>query len=318
MLVIGDTNSTLAGALVRPAALLWFGLATMMWCVFTVQDSVLAGLKQTLWIPLENTIFAIAKIVLLVVFATTPFVAMGIFASWTLPGFLVVAPITYLLFQRLIPRHMARDVAVGAAPLGVGRIVRYSASNYAGSLLSLLVTTVTPLMVVQQLGPSANAYFAQPWLIAASLQMVAGNMAMSLTVEAASDQGRLQSYARQAVAHTLRLIVPLVAVVLVGAPYLLAIFGTDYAAAGTPLLRVLALGTIPNVLTMLYLGVARVQDRNRTIMGIQGVLCVVTLTLSHFLLPHYGILGIGWAWLTAQTIMALAIMSIFFRPLRRR
>src|SRR3954454_15625115 len=81
-----------------PLFALWFVLATMAWCIFTLQDSVLAGMKQAVWVPIENTIFAVAKIALLL-FAW-PAARYGIFASWTLPGAAVLLPITYLIFRR--------------------------------------------------------------------------------------------------------------------------------------------------------------------------------------------------------------------------
>src|SRR5512142_3279344 len=46
-------------------ALSFIGAVTT-WCIFSLQDSVFTGLRQTLWVPLENSIFAVAKIVLLV------------------------------------------------------------------------------------------------------------------------------------------------------------------------------------------------------------------------------------------------------------
>ena len=199
-----------------PLFALWFVLATMAWCIFTLQDSVLAGMQQTVWVPIENTIFAIAKIALLLLFAW-PAARYGIFASWTIPGAAVLLPISYLIFRRLLPRH-AQASAAQAEPLLPRRIAGYAASNYIGSMLSLAVNTLLPLLVLHQLGPQANAYFAQPWLIASSLQLIAGNMAVSLTVEAATDRERLAGYARRALVHSARLLVPLVALMLIGAP----------------------------------------------------------------------------------------------------
>src|SRR6266545_1216348 len=185
-----------------PLFALWFVLATMAWCIFTLQDSVLAGMQQTVWVPIENAIFAVAKIVLLL-FAW-PATHYGIFASWTIPGAAVLLPVSYLIFRRLLPRH-AQSSAAQAEPLLPRRIAGYAASNYIGSMLSLAVNTLLPLLVLHQLGPRANAYFAQPWLIASSLQLIAGNMAVSLTVEAATDRERLAGYARRALVHTARL-----------------------------------------------------------------------------------------------------------------
>ncbi|MDQ2997814.1 MAG: lipopolysaccharide biosynthesis protein, partial [Chloroflexota bacterium] len=62
-------SPALAFLVASPLFALWFVLATMAWCIFTLQDSVLAAMKQAVWVPIENTIFAVAKIALLLLFA---------------------------------------------------------------------------------------------------------------------------------------------------------------------------------------------------------------------------------------------------------
>src|SRR5512139_2726353 len=75
-----------------------FVLATIVWGIFALQDSALTGLRQAIWIPLENTTFAIIKIVLLIVLAGS-FQAVGIFASWNIPVLLSLLPINLLIFK---------------------------------------------------------------------------------------------------------------------------------------------------------------------------------------------------------------------------
>ena len=107
-----------------PLFALWFVLATMAWCIFTLQDSVLAGMQQAIWVPIENTIFAVAKIALLLLFAW-PAARYGIFASWTIPGAAVLLPISYLIFRRLLPRHAPVQRGPGrAAGIAPDRHVR--------------------------------------------------------------------------------------------------------------------------------------------------------------------------------------------------
>jgi LysM repeat protein len=273
---------------------------------------VLAGVKQAVWVPIENIAFALGKLALLLVFAWSA-ARYGIFASWTIPGAAVLLPISYLIFRRLLPRH-AQTSAAQAEQLVPHQIAGYAASNYLGSMLSLAVTTLLPLLVLHQLGPRANAYFAQPWLIGSTLQLIAGNMAVSLTVEAATDRERLEVHTRRALIHTARLLVPAVTLVLIGAPYLLRLFGRDYAAEGAGLLRLLALGTLPNLVNMLYLSVARVRNRVVVIVVVQAALCALTLGLSYPLLHMYGVTGVGIAWLTSQTLVALGIALTRLRP----
>src|SRR5438445_327743 len=91
-----------------PLVALWFVVATMGWSLFALQDGVLTGLRQTVWVPIENTIFAVAKIVLLAAFALS-LAEYGIFASWTIPAVLSIIPVNLLIFRRFIPRHQSLE-----------------------------------------------------------------------------------------------------------------------------------------------------------------------------------------------------------------
>jgi hypothetical protein len=67
----------------------WFLAATVAWCIFTLQDCVLTGLRRSIWVPVESVAFGVAKIGPLVVFAAP---AAGIFASWRIPMAVVLVP----------------------------------------------------------------------------------------------------------------------------------------------------------------------------------------------------------------------------------
>jgi O-antigen/teichoic acid export membrane protein len=285
----------------EPGFTLWFIGAVMAWCIFTVQDSVLAGMRQTLWVPVENVSFALGKIVLLLAASGAVY---GIFASWTICAAAVLLPVNLLIFRRL-PAANAPEIGDGLPP--VGQVAHFAAANYCGALLSLVTTALLPLLVAQRLGPSATAFFAQPWLIASSLQLAAGNMAVSLTVEAAADRERLPTYLRRALVHTGRLLLPAVAVVALGAPLILGVFGADYAAEGAWVLRLLALGALPNMVVMFALSVARVRERPGVVLLIQGALAALTLAGSLLLMERFGITGVGAAWLAAQSLVAIGV-----------
>src|SRR4051794_5536048 len=115
-----------------PAVLLWFVLATMSWTVFTLQDYVLMGLRKTVWIPIENTTVAAAKIVLLVIFARG-MGSYGIFASLTIPVAISLLPINVLIFRYLIPKHM-EAAPEESTSIPLEPIVKFIAGNYLGVL----------------------------------------------------------------------------------------------------------------------------------------------------------------------------------------
>lgn len=313
-LTAGSWSPTLRFLSELPALPLFVG-AAIAWTIFPLQDSVLTGLRQTPWIAVENITFAILKIGLLLVFAPMPHGA-GLFASWAVPTLLSLVPVS-LLIVRLIPRHITQTAAQ-ASEISTRQIGRYAAGNFPGWLFFLASTTLLPIMVADQLGTSANAYFYLPWTIASSLNLVALNMMTSLTVESAADQSRLELYCYRALVQSLRLVVPIVAVVAVGAPYILLIFGRGYADEGAWLLRLLVCAVLPNTIVSLYIASARVRNHPWAIVVVQAVLCVITLGLSAILLPRLGIAGAGVAWLTAQTSVAAVVLVKDLLPMLRQ
>jgi len=135
----------LAAVASDPTLVLWFILACAVWCIFTLQDSALTGLRQTHWVPIENTIFAVVKLGLLVVVAGA-LPLYGVFASWTIPVALTLVPINLLLFLRLIPRHAAATEQ-NAEAIRPRELAGYGVGNYIGGLFSLASTNLLPVLV---------------------------------------------------------------------------------------------------------------------------------------------------------------------------
>ena len=145
---------------------------------------MLTGLRQTIWVPISNTAFALAKIALLILLSTGV-AGFGIFASWTIPAALLLIPVNVLIFLRFIPRHAAARSA-RAMEAGTRQIVRYLVGDYAGALLVNASVSLLPLIVLATLGADASAYFYIAWTIAYSLQLMSLNIATSLMVEGAA------------------------------------------------------------------------------------------------------------------------------------
>jgi len=290
-----------------------FGLATAAWCIFSLQDSALTGLRESMWVPLENIVFAVVKIVLLVIFAGW-LAGAGIFLSWTVPVLVSLVPVNLLIFAWILPRRAVSPVEPRSAP-SLGEITRFAGGNYLGTLFFLAYTNLLPLVVASRLGAVANAYFYLPWTIVVGLQLIATNMSISLTVEAALDQARLRDYYWRVFKQSLRLLLPLAALIFVAAPWFLRIFGANYAAEGTALLRWLALAALPNVLVVLALSVARVRNQSRWVLLIQGLVAIITLGVSYVFLPTFGIVAVGWAWFASQLLVGGGLMFTMARPI---
>jgi O-antigen/teichoic acid export membrane protein len=137
----------------------------------------------------------------------------------------------------------------------------------------------------------------------------------SLTVEASRDQSKLVKYSRQAFNQTARLLTPMILFLVVAGPYLLRLFGKSYAAESATLLRLLSLAVLPQILTGLYFGIARIHRSVGGVVKVHASLFVMNLVLSYVFLKKFGITGVGIAWLISQLVIALVLFFTQLQPI---
>lgn len=298
-----------------PAAMAWFLAATMTWSLFALQDAVLTGLRRTVWVPIENTIFAATKVLLLVALAGS-LTGAGIYVSWTVPAALAIVPINIMIFRWFLPSHVFhhRDTEPEG---GVALIGRYLASDFGGSLLVTASTALLPLIVLATVGAKASAYYYIAWTVAYSLQVFSLSLSTSLTVEGAAHRSELGSATRRMLRLLVGLQLPLVGVITIFAPLILQVFGSQYSDEGATLLRLLALGVLPHGVNAVCLGVARVRRQLRFLFAMQAGQAVLFVALAVVLLPRMGIAGVGVAFLGGQLAVALAAFVSQIAPLLR-
>ncbi|MDQ6726859.1 MAG: phosphotransferase [Actinomycetota bacterium] len=287
-----------------PGLAVVFGLSAVIWCVFVLQDSVLTGLGRAGGVPVENALFAVAKIGLLLLFSSV-LPRYGVFCSWILAALIAVVPTNLVIFRRLLPRHPD-----AAAPEGVRlrAVAGYVAGDYLGYICWLSCTTLMPVLVTHLLGEKQNAYFSLTWVIAYSLYLISASLGVSLIAEGARDEAMLRTYSRRVLGHTLLIVVPAVALGLIVAPQILGVFGADYARAGTTTLRLLLLSAIPQCLISVYVSAARVQRRVGRAAGILALTMLLLFALAVPLMRSQGIVGVGLAWLIAQTVVGAGLL----------
>ncbi len=311
-----------------PGAALWFVFATVSWCLFVLQDGVLIGLRQSKWVPLENVIYAAAKIALLLLLVGV-FPQQGVFVSWTAPLWVLIIPMNALIFFRLIPAHVRASTertnigsTVGSTNPGSNSVtprgvVRFVAGDYLSSLVWIATVDLLPLIILERAGASSSAYFYLAWTIADTLYLISLNMGMSLVTEGSRDEAKLNAYSVQTLRQTLGLMVPVVALIVLLAPYLLRLYGDAYAAESVTLLRLLSLSALPFVVVSTYISAARVRRNLSAIFWVNSGLCLLVLGLSSAFLGRYGVTGVGWAWLLAQSVVMSVLLATRSRRARR-
>jgi O-antigen/teichoic acid export membrane protein len=290
-----------------------FVVAVALWGVFALQDGVLTALRQASWVPIENALFGVAKLGLLLAFAPV-FVDGGIFASWTIPVLLAIVPVNVLIFRRLIPRH--RKAHGDGEGFRLREISRFVAVDYTSSLLMQSYTGALPLIIVALLGAEANASFYVAYAFVAALDLVSINVATSLLVEGAHDEVRLREYTRRVLKRSTLLLAPAVAGFLLAAPYLPQLLGESYADDTPAVLQLLVLGSLPRMLNIVYMSTKRVERRVHRVVAVQAATSVVILALSFLLAPSMGVEGVALAWVCGHLAVAVCLLPWLVRTLR--
>ncbi|GAA2093403.1 lipopolysaccharide biosynthesis protein [Actinomadura alba] len=284
---------------------LWFLAMAFAWNIFTQQDAVFTGLRQAHWVPIENTVFGVAKAVLLVAFAAA-LPRDGVGLSWMLPVMVSLVPVNLFIFGRLIPAH-ARETGGRRPPPKGAEIAHYVGGDYLGGLFSHATINLIPVVVAARIDPHTNAYFTMAWVLGMMLNLLSITMAMSLTVEGAFDGTRFAVKVRAALRRTVMLLIPASVLTVLLCPFALKVFGPGYAAQGAPLLQLLAAATLPKAIIELYLGVLRVRSRTRAIAVIQGARLTGTLAVVLMVPTESVLIGTGVGVLLVHVVIAIAV-----------
>lgn len=314
MALSGTATLTLAG-LSSPGGVLFLILGTMAWSIFNLQDGVLAGLRRTVWVPVENGLYSLIKIVVLVAMVVA-LPALGILVSWVVPMIAMVLLVSVAL-GRWIPVHMAASPGRALA-MGRRQLLRFVAADYVGSLFALALTALLPVVIVALSGPRAGAYFYIVWMISLSLNLLPVNLCASMTVETLHAEADLWTEARRVAVHMARILVPPVVGVLVFSEWILRIFGSEYVEAGALPLRVLALGVLPYAVNVLFLATSRIEGRGGKIVACQLGLSTITFAGALLLVGTFGVTGVAVAWLVAQCAVAVVTGRLLWHRLRAR
>ncbi|TQM45298.1 phosphotransferase [Pseudonocardia cypriaca] len=284
----------------------FFALSCPVWTLFTLQDYVLTAVGRAVAVPIENLVFAVLKIGLLVSVALAA-VPGGIAVSWVVATALIVLPINLWLLVRLLPAHGTKT-ADRAVPITAGAVSRFIGADYVGALFWQAAMMGLPVLVLNRLGAEAAAAYNMVWQFGVALYMVPSGMGQSMIAHSAADPASVDKARRETVRRGLMLVVPVALVLAIGAPLVLALFGPHYAATGTAALALVALSAIPNVITAAATSTARVRQRRGVQFGVPTSLSVLTIGLAWILMPHLGVLAVGLAWLLAQCAVAAVVL----------
>ena len=303
----------------QPGLTALFVLAVAVWGVFTLQDAVLTALRRAPWVPAENGLFGVLKIAALPILLIVS-LSHAVFIAWVIPMVILVVPINYLIFWKVMPNRTLRPGELSPIErFGRRGLVRFMGQDYLATIFFQAASTAMPIVVVALLGSSAGAYFYMPYTVVAAFDLMFLNVASSLTVEGSVDESRLPELTRTVVHRFRFLLLAGVAIFAGGAGLLLLPFGSDYAHHGAPVLRLLALASLARAVVALYAAISRVEGHAGRILLAQVAILVLILSATVGLTKGagLGLTGVGYAWLFANGVVACVVAPHVIRVLRR-
>jgi len=255
------------------------------------------------------------KLGLLLVFAAMAMNGAIVWA-WALPCAATVLVINPLLLLRTLPRRP--PAPEGASPVPPRReLIRIFFGEYATGAVAFVVPLLVPLLVLTQLGPEANAYYALPLLIAESgLGVLVWNISSSYMVEASHDNRDIAPLMRRTFKLSFLVVGTGTPFLLITAPWLLSILGSNYADQGASVLRLMALAIPFMVFSMMFINTSRVQNRMRRVVLTQLLIGTMMIVLTVVLLPIMGVDGAAWAYLISEASGAIVGAVPLFRFMR--
>ena len=291
-----------------------FAVSVVVWEIFTLQDSALIGLQRAATVPIENVIYALAKLVLLVV-AARLLGSTDILFSWITPLILLIPAINWLIFRRCLKDRSPHDLV---PRMRVRRLARFASVDYAGVICGQITANVLPLLVISVLGPAAAGSFYIASMIISGVAGVGVNFSTGLLVEAAAAPDRLPEITRGALKRCVIIMGPATILLIFGARFILRVYGGSYIAQTAVLFQLLAMALLPFCFQTIAYSLDRIAGKPIRATLSQLAIGVLTLGGSWLLFGRLGINAVGVACLGADIAVALARLPTVLAVLRRR
>jgi O-antigen/teichoic acid export membrane protein len=304
---VSDRFSVLSDPLYGAA----FLVGVPAWTAVTTLDYTFVAERRAGRMLTRNAVFGAVKLVILAV----PIVLVHGSALWILLSW-VIAAIASLFAGFWLLRALGRRVRFAALREVIAElrtIWARLAGHHLTTLGGMLPMSLLPLLVTVRLSAGDNAYFALTWMVGNIFLVVSPAVASSLLAEGAHAPEAARQKALRALWIVGALLIVPMAICMLGADQILALFGPGYPEHGATLLRVLVLSAIPDAITNIWVSYERAMARLRRTALLNVGMGAATLILAWLLLPTRGIAGVGWAWLAAQTLGTVAAVSLAAR-----
>lgn len=296
----------------QPMPIALFIVAVVAMAMSVVQDSALVALSKANWVPVKNSVLAVARLSLLPVMALSGG-SEAILVAWSAPTIVAVVVVNILLYGRIVPsRAGLPDRKVPRRELS-----KLIGGQYANSVVNSFTLFFPPVLVTLVLGAEANAVFFLPWTIATAVIGLLWNLVMPFVVEATADPARTRGHVRQTLQLALLLTIGSAVGLLILAPHVLSIAGGTYSAGGTTAMRLLAVALPFAGIASVFHAVELMAMRSWLNLGTRALAAAIFLGSAVPAMHAFGATGAAAAFLASQVIVGLLLLGPVISRYRR-
>lgn len=196
-------------------------------------------------------------------------------------------------------------------------IYKFGTANYFANLFNLLPDSILPIIVLNQLGSQAAAYFFIAFTIANLLYTIIFSTAQATLAEASQDEDKGHVHLKRGITIVMALLIPSIIGVIVLSPFVLTIFGTDYLKNSVPLINIFAVSGLAIALYSIFGTYFKLTHNLKAIVTMTASNSIAIIVLAAFMTQPYGLVGVGWAWLLGSVFAVLVGMVFVFLQRRR-
>lgn len=275
-----------------------FVIITTISPLITLQSfGVFAGLKKGEYSLMQNMVIPLRLLFLVLLI---PFGIFGIVFSYGIV-FIIAFVVGILLTSKLVSYRFIPTVKKDV----IMHIFRFSSGNYIARIFENLPTFILPLMIINMLGADQNAYFFIAWQISMLLLAIPYVIYISLIAENTQSMVELRKNTKKAaILIFVSLSVASIFLLLFG-KFILFIFGPEYAANSYDILILFVIGNFIYYINTLYATVNRVLKKTNYVIFIYVTIGLFTLIFTYVLIPLFGLIGVGYAWIIANGLIIM-------------
>lgn len=227
--------------------------------------------------------------------------SMGVFCSLGMSLILTFLASIYVLTKGTISKKITFDTNF------LRNTFSYSIGNYLEGLFSTAPNFILPIMALNVLGAEETAFYYVPYSIVYLLFQISTSVSMSLFVEGSHGEPIKKNAIKSSVLIFL-LILPLSLVLYFKGYIILGLIKDNYVTNSFKLMQLLVISSFPVSLQNIYFSVKRIQKDVMSIILLSGINAFLLLSLSHYFMQIYGILGIGYAWILSYSLVCIIII----------